>query len=273
MKYIFIDIDGTILSHSQGIIPSTVEGLRKLKERGHKIFLSTGRSLAEISKDFESFKFDGYICAAGSYVFVDNKAIYKEFIPEDLVLKLIDKFKKTDIKFGLEGETKVYFGEFEYQKYLDIIKSMYELKGNNRYSAYDFYIPKDCIVKLDNYLEEKTNISKLILYRMNTEVYKVVESFLDERVELIKYENYAELVLKGNNKFTGIQKLLDYYDIPISESVAIGDSMNDLEMIRDCGLGIAMGNSSDPVKAVADYVTDTLSNDGFYKALEKFNLI
>ena len=83
----------------------------------------------------------------------------------------------------------------------------------------------------------------------------------------------VEFVPKGTSKATGIEWLCNHLDIPLDETYAIGDSVNDLEMLESVGHGIAMGNSMPPVKEIAEYVTSDISDDGVKNALKHYGLI
>jgi len=82
-----------------------------------------------------------------------------------------------------------------------------------------------------------------------------------------------EVISVKNNKADGIRKVLEYYGGSMEDAVAVGDSMNDLEMIRECGIGIVMGNGNERLKSYADYVTADIDADGVYQALAHYQLL
>ena len=82
-----------------------------------------------------------------------------------------------------------------------------------------------------------------------------------------------DLTLKGESKAKGIKKLVEKLGMDIEQTIAFGDGRNDVEMLTEVGLGIAMGNGAIEAKAVADYVTDDIDKDGILKALNHFSLI
>lgn len=84
---------------------------------------------------------------------------------------------------------------------------------------------------------------------------------------------FADVNIKGINKSVGIDAMLKHYGFELSNSMAFGDGGNDIAMLRHAGIGVAMGNSNDTVKAATDYVTDTVDNDGIIKALKHFGLV
>ena len=84
---------------------------------------------------------------------------------------------------------------------------------------------------------------------------------------------FADVDTKGGGKHIGVDKIIEYYKIDISETMAFGDGGNDLSMIEHCAIGIAMGNANEKLKKAADYITDDVDNDGIYKALKHFKII
>lgn len=273
MKYLFFDIDGTLLSHTEGISPKTIEALRLAKENGHKIFICTGRSYAEIPDLIYTLEFDGVIAAAGGYVRVEDEIIYNQLMPEHLVDNIIYQLNKMNIPFVLEGTEKAYshknalYGVDEEMKRLKKVKE----ETQNEHSAFDYMIERQSTI--EEYFEERTPISKMTLYGDGPESYFELEQFIDKDFYLIKYEKYAELVAKGTNKYTGIKKIMEYLNGDLNNTLAAGDSLNDYDMIKECNIGIAVGNASEPVKNIADYITDDIHDDGIYNALKHYNII
>ena len=106
-----------------------------------------------------------------------------------------------------------------------------------------------------------------------TDYERVKAEFADDFLILEHVENVVEFVPKGTSKATGIKWLCNDLDIPHDETYAIGDSVNDLEMLESVGHGIAMGNSMPPVKEIAEYVTSDISDDGVKNALKHYGLI
>lgn len=273
MKYIFFDIDGTLLSHEEGISPSTIEALNLLKEKGHKIFICTGRSYAEVPETIYKFNFDGVIAAAGGYVKYQDEIIYNKILPDHMVDNLVYFLNKFDIPFVLEGETMVYTRKDAIYAGHENLERLREKKEKTKYefSAIDFIIPRKH--SIEEYFENRTNINKLTVYADSYEQLVELERVIDKDYYIIKYETAGELLVKGINKFTGIEKMLKHLDVSVEDTIAIGDSLNDYDMVESCKIGIAMGNSSQPLKDIADYITTDVDDDGIYNAMKHFELI
>ena len=82
-----------------------------------------------------------------------------------------------------------------------------------------------------------------------------------------------EIIAKGNSKATGIDKIIEHYNHPLKQTMALGDGKNDLEMVIHAGVGVAMGNASITLKEHADYITKHIDEDGFEYALKEYNII
>ncbi|MGX7072340.1 Cof-type HAD-IIB family hydrolase [Helcococcus kunzii] len=272
-KYLFFDIDGTLLSHTEGISPSTVEALRLCKEKGYKIFICTGRSYAGVPELIYSFNFDGIIAAAGGYVKVGDEVIFSHEIPDHLVDNIVYHLNKHNTPFILEGTEYIYTDKELLRDFELRTEELKKIKEKSKYehSAYDYMFVAH--KNIDEYYENRTPISAMAIHGDGPESYREFESFIDRDFYLIKYEKFADLVPKGVNKFTGIQLILDHFRANLKDTIAFGDSLNDYEMIKFCEIGVAVGNASDPLKEVADYITDDIHHDGIYNALKHFNII
>ena len=86
-------------------------------------------------------------------------------------------------------------------------------------------------------------------------------------------KNSGEISIKGTDKVTGIKLVMDYYDCDYDHTIAVGDGNNDISMLNFVKFGVAMGNATDKLKAIADYVTDDVDQDGIYNILVKLGYI
>ena len=106
-----------------------------------------------------------------------------------------------------------------------------------------------------------------------TDYERVKKEFSDDFLILEHEENVVEFVPKGTSKATGIKWLCGYLNIALEDTFAMGDSVNDIEMLQSVGCGIAMGNATPPVKEISDYVTTDIMKDGVKNALIHYGLI
>lgn len=227
----FLDLDGTLCTH--GKVPEiNAETIAKARKLGHKVFIDTARSLGHIPAEIRALNFDGYVTGIGCSVIADEKKILSENIPIDVMAEIFDYFTDSGRKIMLEGEETT------------VINRLYENpEGKYTYAGSG----KELVEKFGNQVLAKAYIP----YTLTDEEQK----YFDERFTFFQHPDYAEFSKKGFSKATGMQKVLDYYGIDRSHCVAMGDSANDLDMLRYAGIAVAMGNSSDEVKDICDIIT------------------
>jgi Cof subfamily protein (haloacid dehalogenase superfamily) len=254
-KAVFIDFDGTLMNSELGIIPeSTLEALRLLNANGHLVVIATGRNLKLLEHYPDQLGIDHVVGSNGRFVSIQNKTVYQNPIPKNILIPIIEDLNKLKIDYTLSTDLKY----FTHQKYSSLIDSF----------SNHFKMPK-ATIEFDNKSLEN-------IYQLNIFTEKEIPSIIVENYPLIftRASKQAYDVTHGIQlKETGIKFIADKYQIKSQDIIAIGDGLNDIGMIQYAGLGIAMGNAKQELKNVADYVTDSIDKDGFLKALKAFNLI
>ena len=102
---------------------------------------------------------------------------------------------------------------------------------------------------------------------------KILDDLLDECAVTSWNDTGIDIIPRGGGKSAGIHKFMEEYGIERSEIMAFGDGENDIDMLQFAGIGVAMGNAGDKVKAAADYVTDSVDANGIENALRHFGLL
>ncbi len=259
-RALFFDIDGTLVSFMTHKVPdSTLDALKRAKQNGHKIFISTGRPYVIINNLQELQKeglIDGYVTMNGSYCFVGDDVLYKSHIPADEV-KLMSEIAEREgypSIFVSENSMKVCQPDEEVRKIFYDFLQIHELPE----AAFSDVVQDDIY-------------QMTIFFREDVE--KKISPMLPSCEFNRWYPTFVDLTSKGNTKAKGIKIVADYCGIPMADTVAFGDGGNDVPMIEAAGIGVAMGNASEEVKSHADYVTDTVDIDGIAKALKHLGLI
>ena len=255
IRVVFFDIDGTLLSHTTGKVPeSTIKSIRKLQEKGIKIVVATGRDLVEMKKlPLDEIDFDGYLTLNGNICLdKEEKMFAGNEIDQDEVEILVGIFGAGKIPFVLIGEKKRYIN------YVDdvVVETMTSTHGT--------------VPSIGEYNGEK--IYQCMAY-VNDEMKKKLDDLLDECIITSWNKTGIDIIAKTGGKAAGIQKFLDKEGITRSQIMAFGDGENDKTMIKFAGIGVAMGNAVDSLKAEADYITADIDDDGVAKALLHFELI
>lgn len=273
-KYIFLDIDGTLYSQKLAATPASAElALRKAREKGHKIFLCTGRSLAESSK-YLNYDVDGFILGAGTMVYAGGKRIYDNPIPTRDVTRLKKRILQAGLGYSLEGGVGVYCDPHGYERLLWYFSGGSEDPEVKRQKALE-----NCAYPEKFGSEDSDSIYKICALGSKwDERYQNLEKRLEEPYVLtmsVDLDGFScgEITNRHITKATGIEKALEYYNAETFDAIGIGDSANDIPMLKTCGIGIAMGNGQQAAKDAADYVTTGILEDGIYNAFRHFGLI
>ena len=274
-KLIFIDIDGTLFDHKKDDIPeSAKEAILNAKSKGHKIFLSTGRPYADIDQEILNLPLDGMIISCGAVVYVENKLIYCTTYPQKELISLIQFMLDNNIGFSLDGIHKNHLTEEAFNCLSGLI-----LKNNEDSELSRAMMAKNnCFPFEEMKKEDLKKVVKISIFTKNKEACEKLFQKIPDSLTGFMYKNNhlrlynGEISIKGITKGTGLQKITSYLNKAIEDTVVIGDSLNDLDILQAAGLSICMGNGADECKKVADFTTKHISDDGLAYALEHFNL-
>lgn len=269
-KYIFIDIDGTLLSYTKGVPKSALEAIDIARKNGHKVFINTGRVKSAVDELLKFFPFDGYVFAAGGYVQISDDVIYENILSKEDILKSIELFEKHAIGYVLEGSEYSYYNK---QALENFRKRLENHKNNMEPQVRRHMIQENMVYPMSDYFENPQDINKISLFADSLDDILRLEKEFDNKFEFINYEKSAEIITRGIDKAHGVRVVLEHFGGDMQDAIAIGDSMNDYPMVRDAGIGIAMGNAHPNLKKVADYITFDPADGGIYHAFKKFNLI
>lgn len=256
IKAFFFDIDGTLVSHETKMVPeSAKESVKKLREKGYKVFTCSGRHIAEFQNlPLDGLDFDGYILLNGQ-MYLNEKKNYlggRSFTEEasDWLVKTFEEKKEPLVLVNEEGHyinfvsEKVKIALAEVSTPIPICK---DYEGEELFQATTFYTK-----------EEEKDLLKILHPDIKP------ARWSDKGIDLIS---------AYGGKASGMRYFMDKYSLKKEEVAAFGDSHNDLDMISYAGLGIVMGNGCDELKEIADYITDDVDRDGVAKALLKFGFL
>lgn len=256
IKAIFFDVDGTLLSHKTKQVPlSTKRCLARLKEKGIKVFVSTGRHLVGLKKlPVNEIEFDGYITLNGQLVLDGNKKLlYSAPFSKSITTELVNIFRKQEIPLILVEKE---------HSYINIVNNLVEQVQANISSAVPPILPYDNLP-----------IYQATIF-LKREEESEIEYKLPKGCKLARWsDGGVDIISENGGKVEGIKKILEYYNIAPNEIMTFGDAENDIDMIQFAEIGVAMGNGVDGVKTVADYVTSSVDDDGIEKALEYYSII
>lgn len=253
---VFFDIDNTLIPalSDEGVSPRMAQAIHNARKMGHKFFLNSGRSEGYINKKIvNSAEFDGIVSGLGSHVIYGGKTVCSNYIPEDIKRELISYC-------AAHGESIIFEGVSD--------------ESDGRFSLGDsgfFAVPRtvdnaEGMIKLTS---GRDIIKITIPYIPCAEYARFLEQYFEMAYVGTKY---AEGALDGNNKGKGIFKVCDILGIPRENTVAVGDSENDIRMLEYAAIPVAMGNADDAVKDMCRYICPPVNEDGAAVMVEQLFL-
>lgn len=257
IKAIFFDIDGTLITFDTHELPeSALRALTRLRQKGVKVFLATGRAPQSVDFIREKFDFDGVIAFNGQYCFDASGVLLDMPLPFETVLSVLPYLQEKQIASSFET-----VGENVFNLVNDRVRELIRLVGVNE-------------------PEPRT----IDVARLNKSVYQMTAFVTpEEEAEFIAhlpgcravrwYPTFVNVIAENGGKHVGIAKVCESYGIDRSETMAFGDGGNDVDMLKYAGIGVAMGNAGASAKAAADHITTAVDDDGVFNALKRFEVI
>lgn len=271
---IFLDLDGTFFVTFTPVSNLAKQAAAALRKKGHKLILCTGRSAGELPPEIKAMPWDGAVLSAGAYAQAEGKTLYEKGIPAETVRKTFELFEKHNVPCVLETQNEVLGKAYSLEYCREFFYGMQEKHGVSRSERNDLIeIMREC----DRPWEE-TPARKILYYDSPITIPEVLAE-IGGGAEIVpsaisdRSRETGEISPEGVDKSVGVRLISDYFGASKEDIIAIGDSVNDIPMLECAGLKIVMGNASDDVKALADQITDTAANDGFYKAFETLGMI
>ncbi|MEE0061459.1 MAG: Cof-type HAD-IIB family hydrolase [Acutalibacteraceae bacterium] len=265
-EIIILDIDGTLVNSKKVITEHTLSTLLNLQKLGKKVALASGRPIQGIlghAKTLHLNDFGGYILAYNGGAVINastNEVMYSKYFPNELIPEICEELKNTNVTINTYEGDKIIEGN-ALNKYSDIESRIVGMEAKF----------------VENFAEYVTfDINKLLLAGDPDEILRLEKLFSERYKGVIgvfrSEEFFLELVPLGVDKAKSIDVLLSKLGLTSEQCIACGDGYNDITMIQYAGLGVAMGNAVDEVKAAANLITVTNDEDGVAKIVEEYML-
>lgn len=254
IKALFFDIDGTLVSFNTHKIPaSTIQAITKAKQQGIQVYISTGRPYSLINNLQEiSHLIDGYITVNGAYCFIGKQLISCNPIPTEDVLTLIQLADEMNFACMVVGEKDlVMYNSNDKVDY--IFRQLLNVQNMKEDNKVDF-IHHQPVLQLTPVISEEEE--------------KLITPKLPHCTSSRWYPDFADITALNTDKGRGFRAMLKHQGLKKEETIAFGDGGNDIPIIQEAGIGIAMGNANESLKHVADYITASVDEDGISKALD-----
>ena len=289
-KFVAIDLDGTLLNSYGEVTEDTKNALLRAKEQGVEIVLASGRPISSTKTLAVELGVDSYIISGnGSAVYdvKNDEIIYDRFLTKEQVFKIVDVCEENSIFYNIYTEEEVIAKSLNYNVlfyHKENIKKVEEKRTHiNIVPDVKRYIEesgKEKFLKITVCDESRTIFNGIIRKLKEIENLDIlnVEHMSRKRFKLgteevsIEY-HYTEITNENVNKWNAIEFLLNKLNIDKDETVAIGDNINDKEMIENAALGIVMGNSNPLMKEIGNVIVSDNNSEGVLEAFNKYILI
>ncbi len=259
---VFFDIDGTVIDEKTQCIPSsTVRAIERLRANGHIAAVNTGRPYGHIDPRIHAMAFNAYVCACGMEVRLHGNRIhfaYPTKAQRDFARSAVEQYRMQPI---YEDSDRTVIMDSRRDNHPYIQKEIVCMKR------------KGCNV-LDGAHLSDFSFQKFVTFDgANCRRDAFITEIQKEFDVIVREDTLLEMVMHGASKASGMQCLLDALGTSREETLAIGDSNNDLPMFRFARHTACMGGGCEELKSVAEFVTAPVMEGGLEKALEHFGLI
>ena len=269
-KVIFLDVDGTLVDYHNQLPASAITAVKRARQKGHLVFVCTGRSKAEMQKDIWEMGIDGMIGGNGSYIEYRGEVIYHEVIPN----KKLETIKSLKEKISALNDEVANFKE----KAQPALREYMLGKGKSTEEV--------AHLKTDDVMHGLVYGGELYRDDLN-KVSFVLSSYQDHLDSKVAFPNlkagtwggrgesalFGDLGVKDIDKAQAIRRILAHLGASQKDTIAFGDAKVDIPMLDYCAVGVAMGNGGPEILAMADMITDDVEHDGLYKAFEQLGLL
>ena len=274
-KIIFIDVDGTLVNYENVLPESAVIAVRKARENGHKVYICTGRSEAEVYDDIWNIGLDGMIGGNGTYVKNKDEVIFHQMISADETKHIVDWLHNRGLEFYLECNNGLFGSEHFEEAGLSVIQEYTDRKGRDGSKVTVRSVFPTMIFGENLYRDDVNKVSFIL------------GSYKDHLDSVKEFPNlkpgtwggagekalFGDLGVKDVDKGKSIDILLNHIGASIEDTFAFGDAKVDIPMLEKCAVGVAVASGGEEIKAMADYVTEAVDDDGIYNAFRHFGLI
>ena len=276
MKYVFFDIDGTIRGKSREITKRNREAICKLRENGHKAFLCTGRAPVSITQDILDVGFDGVISAAGSFIQIDGKYIYENFLDSKRLQQAIVLFSNAQVGFTLETKDEVFQSGYA-REYMER-RQIKDTQANPELARF-FEKRNQAFKPITEYNPGKDKVTKIVFIAYDKYALLDTVPHLSKDFNVVLFSKpeddfiNGEIISKNCTKADAIERVIDYYHASMEDTIAFGDSMNDYQMIEKVNKGIVFEGAKEKLLDISYDTFIDPDQDGIALSLEKLGLI
>jgi len=262
-KIAFFDIDGTLTSETDGHVPKDAAvAIAKARANGNLMFINTGRCFQNVEPRFREVGWDGYVCGCGTNIYCGGQDVLHVSQTHSTTIQILNAARQLDVDILFESRIQVAF---------DLSRPLHHPDAIRQYQAFvsrQYDMPEN--LENPNFFSDKF----VIWYQKEAQL-SAFRKVSDRWFTCIdRGGTFREFVPHGYSKASGIQYVLDYYNLKLTDAYAFGDSNNDLSMLSYVPHSIAMGNASpENLFDQVEYVTAKSSCGGIQQALKHYHFL
>ncbi len=268
-KIILTDVDGTLIPYNDTEPPRSVEvAVERLHERGHKVFMVTGRTLAHVNGRLATIPFDGMVGGNGAFITIGDKLVKEKTIAGTELARIVDYLDERGLEYFIETIT----GQFG--------SHGFETRAVSTLVSYGLKNPVVRQVYPQMRFPENLHVSHA------TKVNYILESYEDYLAVRRDFPEYAvstwggqgeaalfgDIAQAGIDKLVAVGELLDLLGAAREDAIGFGDAEVDIALFEACGTSVCMGDGRAAARAAASFVTDAAQDDGWLHACERLGL-
>lgn len=273
-KIIFLDVDGTLVDYENHLPDSAVEAVRAARAKGHRVYICTGRSKAEVYPWLWDIGLDGMIGGNGCYVEDHGHVVFHRTVSPEECRQVVDWLHGRGLEFYLECNSGLFASEHFEEAAQDSVQRYAKRKGAEGPVTVRSVFP-DMVFGGELYRDDLNKVSFLL---------SGYQDYLDAKAAFPNLRAgtwggkgeealFGDLGVKDIDKSTAVEALLEYLHGDLADTIAFGDAKVDIPMLECCHLGVAMGSGGPEIRAMADLVTDGVDEDGLLHAFQKLGLV
>lgn len=273
-RIIFLDIDGTLTQPGCNEPPKSALGaIRETQKKGNLVFLCTGRNY-DMLRPLLQYGFDGVIASSGAYILCGGEVIYDCPMTEEEKKLSMEVLQRN----GIFRTVECLGGSFTDEGFKQFLEENASEGSNSELLRWRRQVESALNIRPMAEYDGKP-VYKIVMMMQSEEQLAEPEKVLGEVFDFCiqEHDRYGfvngELIKKAYNKGTALERVCRHYGIPVEDSVAYGDSMNDLEMMEAAGISVCMANGSGRLKELADDICPSVEHDGIYQSFLKYGLI
>lgn len=283
MKLIALDLDGTTLNSKKVMSEENIRAIKKAQQQGHIVMALSGRSPKSINAELAKY---GLVCPVGgnngTELFVDGKLIESTSLTQSQSQKIALEIEKEFMPYNFTTN-KGTFGLRNWSERFEKVQSSgrvpveyYESKHYKIFTTPPWEYGHTLFENYEEIINDiEITVQKFLILGLDPEqkhrLHTILESIEETYVTSSSPFNLEVTHINGN-KGNGLKAMARHFQIPLENTVAIGDEKNDIPMFKAAGLSIAMGNAEEEVKKHSHIVTLTNDENGVAYAFEKYVL-